>query len=331
MTGHTFELFYKEGSSVYSRLKSKNKAFEITENSFFAKTKEAMIIESFNKEMVFRKEAQTLEDLEGKDKTDHLSHGPLSGETALLNELDGNLSGKTKGDNELSSFWSGKLSQTSAKKQGDLKLKTGLDVLSDDLERERKDQTQKKFYKNQNEFQEPEAGPLEGSIRESDPQSKYYHGSVTHLDEEQDSLYGKIKNLASANEAVAPFLTLAEEKELAEITADAKVTSFIVMDDRKVECKLDDYFDDKVIFHTDDPTFKVPVGVKLDLLYEALANDSELKINGNVVTIDSDGEGDHYITIEVSEKHVEELQKFMSNFEIRQQNINQFMKKVKGF
>jgi hypothetical protein len=361
MSGLSYELFYKEGPSVYSRLKSKNKVLEIATNSVFAKTKETIIIESFNKEMVFKKEAMLLEDLEGKDKTDHLDHGPLSGETSLLDELDGNLSGKTKGEDGLSNFWNGKLGQNQSQSKNDLKLKTGLDVQGTDLERERKDQHHQKYYKNHNEFEEPEAGNLEGegkndtiqkhyknkSDGSSEEKSKNYSGKIQEKEDKQDGFYkskltrpsqspvdpealaGSFKKNAPAN--VVPFLTIAQEKELSEITADAKVTSFIILGDRKVSCKLDDYFDDKVIFHTDDPTFKIPADVQLDLLYEALANESELKIEGNVVTIDSDGEGDSFVTIQISELQANQLQDFMKNFEVRQNNINQFMKKVKGF
>jgi len=142
-TGSSFELLYKEGETIHQRLKLKDRSLTICKNSDFAKTKIQKIIESFNKELVFRNDQQdsgedeSIENetdlykkLSGKGKTETLDYGPLSGKGKTSNINIDPLSGKAKtshlggaplsmdlnpGDNDLSSD---PLSQKATKNSG---------------------------------------------------------------------------------------------------------------------------------------------------------------------------------------------------------------------
>ena len=111
-TGSSFELFYKEGDAIYQRVKLKDKVLTIAKNSDFGKTKLQKVMESFNKELVFKRdqvakgEDESIEqdqelykNLSGKGKTDTLDHGPLSGKGSTDALDHGPLSGEGSTDN----------------------------------------------------------------------------------------------------------------------------------------------------------------------------------------------------------------------------------------
>lgn len=97
-TGSAFELFYKQDQQTFSRLCLKDKQITIAKISEFAKTKEKSIIESLDKDLVFKKELapdteknnfeneqDNFKNLEGKNKTDNIQEKPLSGEGKTSN------------------------------------------------------------------------------------------------------------------------------------------------------------------------------------------------------------------------------------------------------
>ncbi len=115
-TGENFDLFYKENDQRFSRAICKNRFFTICENSKFAEEKSRLIHESCDKDLVFKKEADALgnlegdvkgeadrlKNLEGKGKTENLEGGPLSGTTKGTQGTDGGpLTGTTKGTEAL--------------------------------------------------------------------------------------------------------------------------------------------------------------------------------------------------------------------------------------
>lgn len=577
ITGDNFELYYKDASQVYSRLKSKEKVLTIAKNSLFAKTKEPVIIESFDKELVFKREAQKLEDLEGKNKTDQINGGPLSGKNKAADKLGGNLAGKTEGEEAIqhdnlaqktstskeSKFWGGKNS-ADAPKDGDFTgPKADGPNAGADLSRDRKDNEHQKYYKNHNEAEKYEAAPekerkangpekqagnLAGKSSTDDVPKHYdnkdreraeveakkkeeeYSGKSntdklkSHLGAKEkteaekkeagdldgksstdkiDAHYGGVKakpqtpeekererkekeekifkerlqtaernkteqaererkikedreeakaqserqreeketaspkknqaeakneaatkktqveekeaaktktgveknwegdhdyemsgqseteklsahykskkqdkpqgketeeeddssvsafnkkkqtdrEVPAANErkekqsqqaeqetrgSVLPFGKKEEkkpltpdEKELEEITRDAKVLSVLIQNGKKANCNLDDYFDDTIIFSTDAQHIESSAKVHLDLLFK-FEKDTKLKMEGDVLTVEGDGEGNNYVTVQVSKESTVALESFMKLFELRQQNANEFLKKVKG-
>lgn len=111
-TSEQFDLFYQQkGGSPVVRMCSKQRVLTICKNSEFAKTKEDIIVESFDRELVFGGEAAEEESkdviendglkgfdpLKGKGKTDQLAGGPLSGKQKGSDHLGG---GPLSGDGE---------------------------------------------------------------------------------------------------------------------------------------------------------------------------------------------------------------------------------------
>jgi hypothetical protein len=173
ISGDSFDLYFKDGDKIYTRLKLRDKVLTAAKNSLFAKTKEPMIIESFDKELVFKREAQKLEDLEGKTKTDQINGDPLSGKNKPADKLGGNLSGKVEAEAAInndnhsqktstakeSKYWGGKNSADAAKDGDSSGPKADGPRDGEDLSRDRKDNEHQKYYKNHNEAEKYEAVP----------------------------------------------------------------------------------------------------------------------------------------------------------------------------
>lgn len=92
LTGEGFELFYVENGVVHTRVKFKDRFLSITKNSQTAMMKEQLIIQSLDKNLLFKNGAEKLdryevdegsvekyENSKGKAKADHLTFDPLSG------------------------------------------------------------------------------------------------------------------------------------------------------------------------------------------------------------------------------------------------------------
>lgn len=621
ITGDNFDLYYKDENQIVSRLKSKDKNLTVCKNSLFAKTKEQLIIDSFDKELVFKREAEQLDDLEGKNKTDKIDGGPLSGKNKTSENIDGNLSGKTEGEEALnrenhvqktetekrSSHWNGKNTNTNPEGDDFAGPKSDGPNRGADLERERKDLEHQKYYKNHNEAQKYEAVEAkERQAKEAEEKSsgkghmsgksstdgleknydnsksdkekkelaakekelsgksdtdklKSHYGQKENSEREAkekeakdldgksstdklDSHYGKPKDARAAKEkeekdkekesktkefaakekverekveakerekkekedreinertkatvekmqakererkekeeqihkertetsqknkaeaqekdkkfkeeiaatkeqnekanqqekeqkatrraeaqeednsgkskldknwegehdygmkgesstdklaahyknkkeaqekkekeeAADPYAELfgktkpkaekeakekpalkpvvehaeenanviplnktreekkaktPEEKELDELTGDAKVTSVMTQNETKVSCELDDFFEGTIIFRTGEQGITAAERVNLDIVFRFLGKDTKLAMNGDVLTVEGDGEGNSYISVKVSKVHEDSFDTFMRLYGKRQSNVDAFLKKVKG-
>lgn len=478
ISGDNFELYYKDETTTATRLKSKDKVLTMAKNSLFAKTKEPVIIESFDKELVFKKEAESLEDLEGKNKTDQIDGGPLSGKNQAADRMAGNLSGKTEGEAAIThdnlsqktstarenKFWGGKNSAEAQSEDFDGPA-SGAPASGADLSRERKDLDHQKHYKNHNEAEKYEAGNLSGKSS-TDEVPKHYDNDESRKDksaskkegrdysgesttDQIESHYGKAKDkpqtpeqrekdrkdkeeklqkerqenaeknkaehaererklkedraaaketnerarqekeqartktpLETAEEdkkkyglagisdteklsahyknrkpgeapskeksseeneslelrkgSVLPFNKKEskspesiEEKELAELTTDTRVSAKLSHNGSDADCKLDDFFDDTIIFSTNSQSIEESSKVLLDMMFK-FEKETKLKMSGTVLTVEGDGEGNNYVTVQVSPESVAALGSFMKLYELRQRNVNEFLKRVKG-
>ena len=543
ITGDSFDLFYKDGPQVYSRLKCKDKNLTVAKNSLFAKTKEQIIAESFDKELVFKKEAQTLDDLEGKGKTDSINGGPLSGKNKTSHLNNGPLSGEINPEDQLlssdalsqkasndkqSSFWQGKNSYEKDGGDGKGPASEGVRQGSS-LEQDLKNSDHQKYYKNHNEAEKyeaekkeherthkpeaPQSGNMSGKSStdeidgfydndkdrksakekkdrdlsgksETDKLNSHYNnadrkegaaatdassdsrkdssnltneekakrqkeeivakeraanekaafeqnktrtamagiensnttgkGKLSSEDGQQtgamrgrssteelaghyknaqsekagkkdkdqandpyESLFGKSKDrrdapseltkkqdrkvdadyaefddssLASSfdenqNPALADVLQLNKARaeklknetfqevydpELAETSADAEVISVMSFNKQQIECKMDDFFDETIIFRTTDGSLSPSSKVDMDMSFKYLNKDTQIKFVGDVITIEGDGEGSNYVTVQLSKQNVEAFDEFMRLYKTRQQNATAFLRKVKG-
>ncbi|WP_408098721.1 hypothetical protein ACJVC5_07350 [Peredibacter sp. HCB2-198] len=466
ITGDSFDLFYKDGDKIFSRLKCKDKSFTVCKNSLYAKTKEQIITESFDKDMVFRKEAEAIHDLEGKGKAESLGGGPLSGKNKTSHLNHNPLSGEINPEDQLlntdpltqnvstdkqSSFWKGK--NTYEKESGDgFGAGSGGVHEGQNLEQENKKNEHQKYYKNHNEAEKYDAssGPLTGKSStdeidghyandperktkqdrshsqddlsgksETDKLKSHYgskesrtgkraeenktrtnmadvggsttgkgafaatkdaaekgsgHYAQTDSSDPYESLFGKSKDrketpaakkterkvdadytnfsedelrpsvderqrssaaeIVSLNDYRSEKLNVAlEEKydpELEEATADAKVFSEMFFNQKKIECRFDDFYDETIIFTTTDSGLSANAKVDVDMSFNYLNQNTEVKIKGDVITVEDDGEGNNYVTVQLSKDTVENFDKFMRLYKLRQENVNSFIKRVKG-
>ena len=468
ISGENFDLFYKDETQVHSRLKSKDKVLTIAKNSMFAKTKEQIIIESCDKELVFKKGADALNDLEGKGKTDQLNGGPLSGKNKTSYLDRSNLSGEVNPEDALLSTDPLIQKSQTEKQAGHLKGKvSNQDIQKEDhqgpgpegfrdgeeLGLNRNGTDHKKYYKNHNEaekyegeakeherqgFKQEGSGPLSGKSstdkldgfydnsnsnnekaprenkerelagksetdklkshydslldgaapesKDSSRASKDYPASIekesnskggtdklaSHYKSETKKensapnkdadpyadLFGSSKESKTARPAVPNeikpdldfsnsfeeerVISLAkarderikqssvEEMELAEACADAKVTSVLTQNKLKIDCKLDDFFEDTIIMTTNQ-NVSSSEKVQLDMVFKYLGSETKLLLEANVVSVDDDGEGNNYVSIQVPQVKIGEVDTFMKLYQARQNKVNFFMNKVKGF
>lgn len=121
-----------------------------------------------------------------------------------------------------------------------------------------------------------------------------------------------------------------DEAGLEELTRDSKVISFITSKGKKIPCELNDFFDDTIIFLTQEKGIDISATVNLDMSFKFLAKDKKLGMEGKVLTVDDDGEGNNFVTIQLSKENSASFDLFMRLYETRQSNVTEFIKKVKG-
>lgn len=160
--------------------------------------------------------------------------------------------------------------------------------------------------------------------------------SFNSKEESEDGSDENLSNVVSLEEArkskeLENILSKEMDAALEEACETAVVTSFLVQDGKKVKCKMDDFFEQTVIFSTDDPSIKQSSEVKLDLKFDYLDKETTLNVSGIVTGVDDDGEGNRYITVEVSAEALPEVEDFMKQYQKRQENIHLFIKTAKGY
>lgn len=220
--GEQFELAYVEEGKRFIRMTVQDNALNICKNSQPAKAKEELIIETFDKELFFKKYSDRLKDLEGKGKTDILSSGPLSGNTS------------------------------------------------------------------------------------TDQITTYYeYRPVTSIDEARSRRQ--------------------QDPELDDLTASAKHISILVSRSEKIECNLDDYFEDNIYLETDSTKIKVGEKCFLFLVFKYKEKESKLKLDGVIKSYEAG-----YVTFQVSAKEVKEFETFKILFQERQKNVDLFLNRARG-
>lgn len=115
-SGESFELYYQEGSEVFKRASLRNKSLTVPKNSDYAKNKKTSILESFDQDLIIKKDSHLASQLEsidsetskitnlsGKAKTDVIQDELLEGKISRENLPLGELSQKIKpGENQIS-------------------------------------------------------------------------------------------------------------------------------------------------------------------------------------------------------------------------------------
>jgi hypothetical protein len=140
-----------------------------------------------------------------------------------------------------------------------------------------------------------------------------------------------VHSLADAKNAKERERFLEEEKdtELEEATESAQVMAFLIQNGARISAKLDDFFDQSIIFSSrDNRTTVAEAG--LDLSFYYLRKNAKLELRGAVTAIDPDGDGNFYITVEIQPESLSSFGVFMKLYQLRQKKIDFFLKKVKG-
>ncbi|GEM_PF-2752869 len=122
----------------------------------------------------------------------------------------------------------------------------------------------------------------------------------------------------------------AGESSLVEISQTAKIYSFISQGSIKRLCDLDDYFDDIVMLRVSGGDFVELQKVQLDLSFHYLKEKTPLKVEGIIEGIDPDENNFVFVTVRLKNEEVTNFEKFITKFQKRQSNIDQFMKRAKG-
>lgn len=132
-------------------------------------------------------------------------------------------------------------------------------------------------------------------------------------------------------ENVLPFVSKAEEKDLEKLTESGQVSSFIFQNGKRYECRLDDFFDNNIIFVCTAEGLKNSEKASLDLSFAYQGELAQVKCDGNVMSIDQDGVGSFYVTIEIKPEDTARMSEFTELMQSRQENIATFLEKARGF
>lgn len=408
LTGENFNLFFKD-SAIHSRLEFKDKALKICKNSDYAKTKEQVIIESFNQELIFKQESEAaktsdykdqkevaqLKNLEGKGKTDQLA-GNLSGKNTSDVSATDPLRGKSSTDISNQSHYTGEIDKSLNKSSApELKAtqergsqnqipdfrnsdaKKSNPELSIELEKS-KDSPLLKAPSSQetsgplsgkNKTDSVNAKPLAGTRAENkvERHETHYKSHDSHLkpqaplrdiaeiereekaksaglelakrkarEKTQKALTDLEKSLSNnvihfAPQAEKPKTFSEDDPELEAALETPEITSFISQENVKFECKIDDHFDQTIFFITPQAGVESDKKVILDLSFKYRKDSKQLRFSGEVKTINEDDEGLRYIEVEINQENVGQFNSFMDMYKARQESVDVFLKRAKGF
>lgn len=120
------------------------------------------------------------------------------------------------------------------------------------------------------------------------------------------------------------------DPELAQALLGATVTTILHHQNKAISCQLDDFFDQQVFFRLPTSQLKLQESVLLDMTFDYLGKVSQLKLEG-LITANESSEENSFVTVALKEKEVSDFEAFMQLYRSRQQNVDVFLKRVKGF
>lgn len=121
-----------------------------------------------------------------------------------------------------------------------------------------------------------------------------------------------------------------DSKELDDSIISAEVTSVLTQDSFTCECVLDDFFDRAIIFRVQsEGKFKINP-ILLNLSFNYMGKNTNLKFTAKVTSIENDGAGFQYVSVELSTQNEIDFNSFMKLYNMRQKNINFYLNAAKG-
>lgn len=142
---------------------------------------------------------------------------------------------------------------------------------------------------------------------------------------------GKVLPFKEKPLTAEPELKEVGSADLLQAVRPAKVTSYLVKDSLKFKCNLDDYFEQTIIFSTQESGPNSTGPVMLNLNFNYLEKDTSLKFSAEVTQIESDGHGSQFITVQISQENASAFNSFMKLYQTRQESISLFLKTAKGY
>jgi hypothetical protein len=121
-----------------------------------------------------------------------------------------------------------------------------------------------------------------------------------------------------------------ENKDIDELTSEAKITCFLIQGNLRFEARIDDFYEKQIVFFTEEKNVSGQESVKLDMVFSYLEKETLLKMEGFIESKDDDGEGNYFLTVTLSDLNANAFNAFMRLFQARQENILEFIKRAKG-
>ncbi len=154
-----------------------------------------------------------------------------------------------------------------------------------------------------------------------------------NLNEIKSSPDRKVVSIAEARQDKLSVSTLSQKlpDDIAAACANATLESVVSVDGLRIECGLQDFFDETFIFETDKSGLVAGSTIKLDMKFNYLDKDTKISIEGKIANVDREADGNEQLTIEIDKNSKAKVEEFMKVYESRQNNINVFLKNVKGY
>jgi hypothetical protein len=309
--------------------KAKKEAIEAQEREIM-KRKEKERREKLGKEKEAEKNSPNKakkDNFKGMDSVDNDDYGGKSSTDKLSSHYSNKSSEKNKkaDDQGKSDEWA-KVIDEQRKKKTDARSRDGEEKGKNKLFDDEGAQNQQDFEDDAATFAAPAVLFGKGIDRKKDSKKDRKAQSQSEakvVSLEDIKKQKEIENLVNAEQEDA--------RELEEATESAEIVSILTQNDVHFQCRLDDYFDKKIIFTTNTPGIDTSSEVALDLSFRYLKKVARLNFKGTVSQLDDDSEGTKYISIEIGDENVKAFDSFMKLYQIRQKNIDFFIKKVKGY
>ncbi len=133
-------------------------------------------------------------------------------------------------------------------------------------------------------------------------------------------------------ENVLPFAKTIPEDDaaIAKLTESGVIHSFLVQAEHRYKCFLNDYFENNAIFVCEGEGLKNSENVLLDISLKYNGKTSLVNCEGRVMSIDQNGDGGFFVTVEVSTENSQLFDNLLTHLQSRQEDIDVFIKMVKG-
>jgi hypothetical protein len=121
-----------------------------------------------------------------------------------------------------------------------------------------------------------------------------------------------------------------DEKILNQNTTDIQIDTWLSYDNLTWSCELIDFFDGEIILNARNCSLTPGTPVSLGFTFKGLEKKINVKMQGDVLTVEDDGDGSPSLTVKISQANGKAFDIFMKLYSLRQQNINEFFKTAKG-